>query len=56
VKTADGLPIYHEVFDGNKAEASTLITTVQKVQAQYAHIKRLIMVADVGLLTLDNLN
>ena len=45
VQTADGLPIYHEVFDGNQAEAPTLIATVQKVLARYAHIKRLIMVA-----------
>ena len=56
VQTADGLPIYHEVFDGNQAEAPTLIATVQKVLARYAHIKRLIMVADRGLLSLDNLN
>ena len=55
VLTADGLPIYHEVFDGNQAEAPTLIATVQKVLARYAHIKRLIMVADRGLLSLDNL-
>jgi transposase len=55
VQTADGLPIYHEVFDGNQAEAPTLIATVQKVLARYAHIKRLIMVADRGLLSLDNL-
>ena len=48
VQTADGLPIYHEVFDGNQAEAPTLIATVQKVLARYAHIKRLIMVADRG--------
>ena len=56
VQTADGLPIYHEVFDGNQAEAPTLIATVQKVLARYAHIRRLIMVADRGLLSLDNLD
>jgi transposase len=55
VQTADGLPIYHEVFDGNQAEAPTLIATVQKVLARYPHIKRLILVADRGLLSLDNL-
>ena len=56
VQTADGLPIYHEVLDGNQAEAPTLIATVQKVLARYAHIRRLIMVADRGLLSLDNLD
>jgi len=55
VQTADGLPIYHEVFDGNQAEAPTLISTVKKVLARYPHIQRLIMVADRGLLSLDNL-
>jgi hypothetical protein len=33
-----------------------LIATVQKVLARYAHIKRLIMVADRSLLSLDNLD
>lgn len=56
VQTADGLPIYHEVFDGNQAEAPTLIATVQKVLTSYPHIKRLILVADRGLLSLDNLD
>ena len=56
VQTADGLPIYHEVFDGNQAEAPTLIAMVQKVLVRYVHIKRLIMAADRGLLSLDNLD
>ena len=56
VQTADGLPIYHEVFDGNQAKAPTSIAKVQKLLARYAHIKRLIMVADRGLLSLDNLD
>jgi len=33
-----------------------LSATVQKVLARYAHIRRLIMVADRGLLSLDNLD
>jgi len=28
VQTAEGLPIYHEVFDGNQAEAPTLLPTL----------------------------
>ena len=55
VQTAEGLPIYHEVFDGNTSEAPTLLPTVRKVLARYPHIRRLVMVADRGLLSVDNL-
>ena len=55
VQTADGMPIYHEVFNGNTAEAPTLEPTLKKVLARYPHIKRLVVVADRGLLSLDNL-
>ena len=55
VQTADGMPIYHEVFDGNTAEAPTLEPTLEKVLSRYPHIRRLIVVADRGLLSLDNL-
>lgn len=56
VQTAEGLPIYHEVFDGNQAESPTLIPTLQKVLKRFGHIKRLIVVADRGLLSLDNID
>ena len=56
VQTADGLPIYHEVFEGNTAEAQTLQPTLHKVLASYPHIRRLVVVADRGLLSLDNLD
>ena len=55
VQTADGLPIYHEVFEGNTAEAPTLKPTLERVLGRYPHVKRLIVVADRGLLSLDNL-
>ena len=55
VQTAEGLPIYHEVFDGNQAEAPTLLPTLKKVIARFPHIRRLIIVADRGLLSLDNM-
>ena len=55
VQTAEGLPIYHEVFDGNQAESPTLLPTLKKVLTRFAHIKRLIVVADRGLLSLDNM-
>lgn len=54
VQTAEGLPIYHEVFDGNVAEVSTLKGTLEKVMQRFA-IKRVIAVADRGLLSMDNL-
>lgn len=55
VQTADGLPIYHEVFDGNTGETKTLLPTLTKVLERFPAIKRLILVADRGLLSLDNL-
>ncbi|MDI1267024.1 MAG: DNA polymerase IV, partial [bacterium] len=36
VQTAEGLPIYHEVFDGNQAESPTLLPTLKKVLARFA--------------------
>lgn len=55
MQTAGGLPIYHEVFDGNQAEGPTLIPTLMRVLDRYPHIRRLVIVADRGLLSLDNL-
>lgn len=55
VQTADGMPIYHEVFAGNTAEAPTLEPTLKKVMARYPHIRRLVVVADRGVLSLDNI-
>ena len=55
VQTAEGLPIYHEVFDGNQGESPTLMPTLKTVLSRFPHIKRLIVVADRGLLSLDNM-
>ena len=54
VQTADGLPIHHEVFEGNTAETKTLVPTIERVLKRYP-IKRIILVADRGLLSVDNL-
>ena len=54
VQTADGLPIHHEVFEGNAAETRTLIPTLERVLERYP-IQRVVLVADRGLLSLDNL-
>lgn len=56
VQTADGLPIYHEVFDGNAAETKTLLPTLKTVLERFPSVKRLVLVADRGLLSLDNLD
>ena len=56
VQTADGLPIYHEVFDGNTAETKTLLPTLEKILKRYPFIKRLILIADRGLLSLENIS
>jgi transposase len=55
VQTAEGLPIYHEVFDGNTAETRTLLPTLAKELACFPSVQRLLLVADRGLLSLDNL-
>lgn len=55
VQTREGLPIYHEVFEGNTAETKTLLPTLKKVMARFPQLRRLVLVADRGLLSLDNL-
>lgn len=54
VQTADGLPLWHEVFDGNTGEVSTLKPTIKKIIERFP-VKRVIAVADRGLLSIDNL-
>ena len=56
VQTGDGLPIYHEVFAGNTAEAPTLLPTLKTVLERFPSIRRVVLVADRGLLSLDNLD
>lgn len=54
VQTAEGLPIHHEVFTGDMHEGRTLVPTIQRILARYP-IRRVVLVADRGLLSLDNL-
>lgn len=54
VQTADGLPLYHEIFEGNTAEVRTLRPIIDKIVQRYP-VKRIIAVADRGLLSIDNL-
>jgi transposase len=55
VQTGDGLPIYHEVFAANTAESPTSLPTLKTVLERFASIRRVVLVADRGLLSLDNL-
>lgn len=54
VQTADGLPIAHQVHPGNTAEAGTLLPMIESLLARWP-LKRVVLVADRGLLSLDNL-
>jgi hypothetical protein len=37
-QTADGLPIYSEVFDCNQTTSPTVVTTFKKVLARFGYI------------------
>ena len=54
VQTAEGLPIAHEVHPGNIAEAKTLLPMIKSLLARYP-LKRVVLVADRGLLSVNNL-
>jgi len=54
IQTAEGLPIAHEVFEGNVAETRTLVPMLKACLDRYP-IKRVIVVADRGVLSYDNL-
>ena len=53
VQTAEGLPIAYEVFEGNVAETTTLMSMVERVIARFG-VRRVVLVADRGLLSMDN--
>ena len=53
IQSADGLPLSFEVYEGNVSEGKTLLPMIQRCLAHYP-IRRVILVADRGLLNLDN--
>ena len=55
VQTADGLPLMHTVHPGNVGETKTLQGMLQTVLQRFP-VQRVILVADRGLLSLDNIN
>jgi len=54
VVTEDGMPLGHEVFDGNTHDAKTLETIVQAMEAKYGPAQR-IWVVDRGMVSEANL-
>jgi hypothetical protein len=54
VQTAEGLPLMHTVHPGNVAETKTLQAMLATVLERFP-IERVILVADRGLLSLDNI-
>ncbi|MCB1914020.1 MAG: IS1634 family transposase, partial [Rhodocyclaceae bacterium] len=54
IQSADGIPLDFEVFPGNIAEVKTLLPMLERTLKRYP-IERVIVVADRGLLSLDNL-
>jgi len=55
VQSADGLPLMHTVHEGNISEAKTLEPMLERVLEQFP-VERMIIVADRGLLSLDNID
>ncbi|MEK6892854.1 MAG: IS1634 family transposase [Nanoarchaeota archaeon] len=51
----DGIPVYHEVYNGNTVDKTTLKNMVNNMKEKFG-IKDLIVVADRGLITGDNLD
>lgn len=54
VQTAEGLPLMHTVHPGNMAETKTLQAMLATVLQRFP-VQRVILVADRGLLSLDNI-
>ncbi|WP_435106842.1 IS1634 family transposase [Arhodomonas sp. AD133] len=55
IQTAEGLPIAHEVFEGNVAETKTLAPMITRLLERF-RLERVVVVADRGLLSLDNVD
>jgi transposase len=53
VVTRDGLPLGYQVFDGNRADVSTVAEVVQRIEALYGQADR-IWVMDRGMVSREN--
>jgi len=54
VVTPEGLPLAYEVFDGNRADVTTVEEIVEVMRAKYGHERR-VWVMDRGMVSEDNL-
>ena len=54
VVTPEGLPLAYEVFDGNRADVTTVEEIVETMRAKYGHERR-VWVMDRGMVSEDNL-
>lgn len=50
----DGYPLAYEIFEGNKFEGHTMLPVVEGFRKKY-QLKELVIIADAGLLSNDNL-
>ena len=55
VQTATGLPLTHEVFEGNVGEVTTVRGIIERLGQRF-RLRRVIFVADRGMLSLDTLD
>ena len=53
--TDEGVPIAHEVFEGDEADKATVVRTIDDLKRRF-HLKRVIFVADRGMVSQANLD
>lgn len=51
----DGMPIGHEVWEGNQSDKKSFVQIIQKVQTQY-QLKKVILVGDRGMISSKNIS
>ena len=52
--SVDGYPLAYEIFEGNKYEGYTMLPVIDAFKAKYK-IEKLVVIADAGLLSNDNI-
>jgi transposase len=52
--SVDGYPLAYEIFEGNKFEGYTMLPVVEAFRKKYS-LKNLVVIADAGLLSNDNI-
>ena len=53
--SVDGYPLAYEIFEGNKFEGHTMLPVVEAFKTKYK-LEKLVVVADAGLLSNDNID